>query len=61
MANPTYCFRGVGKGEASEAAHAGVGWVFGETFQCAEGFPHLGSGRPKVDVGEGTGAATAQV
>lgn len=33
--------------------------MFGETFQCAEGFLHIGSGRPKVGVGEEcAGAAT---
>lgn len=38
---------------------AGVGWVFGEMFQCAAGFPHIESGRPKVGVGEGyEGVAT---
>lgn len=38
---------------------AGVGWVSGEMFQCAAGFPHIGSGWPKVGVGQGyAGAAT---
>lgn len=33
--------------------------MFGEMFQCAAGFPHIGSGRPKVGVGEGyEGVAT---
>lgn len=49
----THCFRGVGKGEASEKAERGGGWIFGERFDCASGFPHTGSGRPEEGVGEG--------
>lgn len=33
--------------------------MFGERFECASGFPHTGSGRPEVGVGEWcAGAAT---
>lgn len=27
-------------------------WVFGEMFQSAAGFPHIGSGQPEVGVGD---------
>lgn len=31
--------------------------MFGEMFQCAAGFPHIGSGRPEVDVRDGCAGA----
>lgn len=55
----THCFSGVGKGEALEEAARGAGWMFGERFEYASGFPHTRSGRPEMGVGEEcAGAAT---
>lgn len=49
---PTHCFRRVGE-RPQKRQRAGNEWVFGERFECAAGFPHSGSGRPEVGVGEG--------
>lgn len=42
-----------------EEAARGAGWMFGERFEYASGFPHTRSGRPEMGVGEEcAGAAT---